>query len=348
MRSTSLIAPASFAALLLAVAEGCTQNSSTSRDCPPVVEVKSVDAASACRTLAGPKESDNGEVCTVEKEFADLFDAANAKVIVNPQDASIDAAPDAMADAGASGDAGDAPKTTNVCPAFDRPVKVSCSYTCVQVAGRPFAGFEAPAMTGASATHFFEACAYTEAASVDAFYILATELRALGAPSALSDACVRAARDEQVHAAMMSRLAGIPEVFVSAPSMPLRGARELALENARSGLVNETFAAVLNQYQSIHAVSTEVRGTLQQIAADESRHAHLSRRIHVFLCKQLSPSEVADVEAAQHQAIADLERHIRETAPPLGDAVLGLPGRARQLALLEGLRSHVWALDAAA
>lgn len=360
LRSNYLLPPATFAAFLATVAgiTACPGQYDRSNTCPDV-ETRSVSPESACATLAATTSSKTYETCTVEKEFADLFAKANLKVVVDPVEAGLDAdsdvaeasdadRPDSSVDAGDAGDAGDAAAArTYVCPPFDRKVTVQCSQICAS-AGRPFEGYDTPEMRGNSAGHFFEACAYTEAASVDAFYILAEELRALGAPSELSDACVRSARDEHAHAALMSQLAGIPCVFVHAPPRPLRGAFELAIENARSGLVNETFAAVVNRYQSIHAASAEVRDTLARIADDEARHAHLSRRIHAFLLANLSPEDAQAVEAAREQATADLECRVRGTAPTMGDTMLGLPGRGEQLVFIEGLRSEVWSLDTAA
>lgn len=367
-----VVAATTLSILLLAIAEGCgTVREEEDRTCPKP-DVYSMTPQAFCSTVSDESTSiSNGSLvrpnqpaCTIEQTFLDRFREANPHLFpsgapigavdgggdVELSDADLsdaltadattrDAAPDSS-DAGAV-DA-KAPKVIN-CPSFDRNIVLTCAYECQF--GRPFEGFEHTDDGLDGVRGFFAACARTEAASVDAFLILADELGALGAPASLVRACEEAARDERSHAETMSKLAGIDTVSIAAPPRAKRSALAIAVENARSGLVVETFAALLNHVQSLRAPSVDLRARLAEVAADETRHAELSRRIHLFISATLSDAERCVVEAERLAAIADLEAAIRRTMPSPMDAEVGLPPRGQRLALLDQLKRRVWALD---
>ena len=358
--------------VLLAIAEGCGngRGTDTDRTCPGP-DVSSMTPEKLCSELAGEYNSISGDKlvrphqadCAIERTFLDRLRESNPHLFPDlgpigvvdaggdvaffdaefsdalSADATSDAAPDAN-DAGAT-DA-KAPKVVN-CPSFDRKVVLTCSYECRF--GRPFEGFEHTGDAFGGVRGFFAACARTEAASVDAFLILANELRSLGAPTSLVAECEKAAREERAHARTMSELACIAPVTIEAPSRAKRGALAIALENARSGLVVETFAALLNHVQSLNAPSVLLRNKFAAIAAEESGHAELSRRIHAFVAGVLSDEERSAVEAERRSAIADLDVEIRKAPPSTVNESVGLPPRGQQLALFEQLKRQVWASD---
>jgi len=182
----------------------------------------------------------------------------------------------------------------------------------------------------------FASLAYFEAASVDAFAILRTELVHHGAPLALLRAISRAQSDEVRHAAMARKAAralGASLVEPKVPKHDLRSLEQIALENAREGCVRETFGALLGEWQSTHAPVVWIRDHYAILARDESRHAALSWRLHTWLMSQLSPSARARVVAELRRAVADLVDSLEDPSPRL--AALGLPSAstARSMAL---------------
>lgn len=188
---------------------------------------------------------------------------------------------------------------------------------------------------------FFLASAHLEAASVDAFQILADELEGHGAPFELAQAARDAARDEVAHAEAMAALAGaeVPAVRVIRGAAP-RSVEQIALENAREGCVRETFAALLAHRQATCAADPRVRDVMRVIAEDETRHATLSWRIAEVLDARLSPAARARVAEARREAIEALRG---ECAAGAEDPALGLPGSSEALALLDGLNGSLWA-----
>src|SRR5690606_11063903 len=92
-----------------------------------------------------------------------------------------------------------------------------------------------------------------EACAVFAFRRLADEMRALGAPAAMIERALAAADDETRHAAMVAaeaRRRGAVVPPVEAGAMPLRSTLEIALENAREGMVRETYGALAATVQA--------------------------------------------------------------------------------------------------
>ena len=175
---------------------------------------------------------------------------------------------------------------------------------------------------------FFAHVAHLEAASVDAFEILGSELSAHGAPRSLRRAARRAARDEVRHARAMgtfARRAGarIQRPRVRRPAAP-RPLLDIALENAREGCVRETYGALVALWQAEHALDPRVRAAFATIAREEARHAALSWRVAAWAEERLSPAEREMVRDARARTAVELSSELRRE-PPEVLAPLGLP-----------------------
>lgn len=187
---------------------------------------------------------------------------------------------------------------------------------------------------------YFANMAHLEAASVDAFDILAAELAAHGAPRSLRRAAARAAADEVRHARVMAsfaRRAGarIQRPRVRRPPSPRR-LLDVALENAREGCVRETYGALVALWQTHHATEPKVRSAFDMIARDEARHAALSWRVASWAHSRLSDTERERVEAALTATVADLFAELR-VGPPPELTTLGLPSAPMAVALFSDL-----------
>jgi len=128
--------------------------------------------------------------------------------------------------------------------------------------------------------------ALLEHASVASFGRFALELLAAGAPADLVEAAHQAALDEVRHArlcfALASAYAGEP---VAPGVFPFEGRVEIeanlasiAARAAKEGCIGETIAASIAAEQLASAEDPAVRQALEQIAADEARHAELAWR----------------------------------------------------------------------
>lgn len=167
---------------------------------------------------------------------------------------------------------------------------------------------------------------YYEAASVVAFRRLADVLAREGAPADLVRRARRAADEERRHAHLFAELARARGAEPAAPSI---GPNEtslfaLALENAREGLVRETYGAVVAMHQGEHAVDPELRRAFAAIASDEISHAELSWDLARWFDTRLSESQRMAVEAARLEALATLGDAANAEHDAL-DAALGLP-----------------------
>jgi hypothetical protein len=191
-------------------------------------------------------------------------------------------------------------------------------------------GFPGPAR---SSSEYFARVAYFEAASVVAFRQLSRELGELGAPARLVRAALRAARDEEEHTRVMldlsRRATSALARAVAWPPLPRarRAARaivDVAIENATSGCVAETFGAWVALHQSKHAEDPRVRRVAAGIARDEARHAALAWRVFDWLEGRLDEKGRARVR----EACADAASEAARPLPVRGDLarVLGLPG----------------------
>jgi len=196
--------------------------------------------------------------------------------------------------------------------------------------GRCPEGLAAPASSGAQDPlgAWLATCAHMEAASIDAFDILATELDAHHAPPALIDAARTARRDERRHAIAMGRLAarrGAVPPAVSVSRSPVRDIEAVARENAIEGCVRETYAALLACRQASDAADPEIRAAMAGIARDEIRHAALGWAVDGWAQALLDPAARRRVRAARHEAIERLVLAPVVTLPRGERARAGLP-----------------------
>jgi hypothetical protein len=211
----------------------------------------------------------------------------------------------------------------------------------VCVGRRPAGLVREPLLTSSSrlGAHFAEN-ARLEASAVLAFASLERELRAHGAPASLIARVRAAAADEKRHAAMTAELArkfGSEVQRAVANIGPVRSLLDIAIENATEGCVRELYGAAVAQWQAHHASDAEVRRVYQNIAVDEAEHAAVSLSVATWLEARLSPGELAQVEAARH----DAERTLRDELACEPDAVLidavGVPSSEQALHLLDAL-----------
>ncbi|HEY1954536.1 MAG TPA: hypothetical protein VGH28_02975 [Polyangiaceae bacterium] len=183
-----------------------------------------------------------------------------------------------------------------------------------------------------------------EAASVDAFAILARELERFGAPAHLARGARRAARDEVRHARITAILAerfGASAHAATSPESRVRDRRTFAIENAVEGCVRETFGAALAAWQAARAKDAVVRDAMREIARDEARHAELGWRIDAWLASVSSEDDRRAIEHAKKDAV----RALRESASVWGegDEALGLPSASEATRLLAELDAEIWA-----
>jgi hypothetical protein len=176
-----------------------------------------------------------------------------------------------------------------------------------------------------------------EADSVYAFRQLRQDLRRLGAPRSLLQACGRSAREERRHARSMGALArryggrpsgGSPTLPRAAPTL-----LELARHNAVEGCARESFGAALALWQARAATDPQVRIVMARIAHEEGRHAALSWKIDAWARPRLSAAQRREVDQARAQAV----REILGAPWAAGRAELGLPDPAQGAALARAL-----------
>lgn len=184
-----------------------------------------------------------------------------------------------------------------------------------------------------------------EASAVFAFLRMADEMRSLGAPESLVSRALAAARDEVRHASMVaaeaSRLGAAPPPVEAGP-MPRRPLREIALENAREGMVRETYGALAATYQARAARDRRLSRMLAVIAEDETRHAALSIDYGAFLDQRLSADERREVAAARDAAARQLPSDVAVTLAPEVHEALGWPRPETARALAEAAFPAAW------
>lgn len=225
---------------------------------------------------------------------------------------------------------------------------LTCGAGCI---GRLHDGARNDAATTCAPLHetaadFLADAARLEAASVDAFEIVATELAAFGAPADLVAAARQAAREERRHARIVGALATARGASLRKPASAERRARDLrafAIENAVEGCVRETYGAALATFQSERARAVDVRDAMRSIAADESSHAALSFAIDAWLKSRLTENDRRDVERARDSAIAALASHVDGGRKRVFDVELGMPTGDQACAMFDALRRTVWA-----
>lgn len=211
----------------------------------------------------------------------------------------------------------------------------SCGQCCI--GGRSPRGFRPrPARTRSARAARLAAMAQVEAASVDAFHALHTDLAALGAPRRILSAVRAAAKDEVRHARAVGRAAERFGARVPCARVPLiarRSLEQLAIENAEEGCVREAFGAALAAVQSARAADARVRRMMRVIAREELRHAALAWDIDRWLHARLDADSRARVRGARVAALEKLRSEL--AAAGQGDSVLGLPAASSSLALLQ-------------
>lgn len=192
---------------------------------------------------------------------------------------------------------------------------------------------------------YFATMAELEAASVAAFRILADELALHGAPLQLIAAAQAAAEDEvrhtQLTAALAERFGGLPKQPFIEPRAP-RSLEALALDNAVEGCVRETFGAAVGCHQAESSTDPLVAQVMQIIAADETRHAALSLRVHAWLWPQLTDAARTRVTHAQKAAVAELLQSLQQPCAAALCDTAGLPDTRQSLQLFAALSSELW------
>lgn len=188
------------------------------------------------------------------------------------------------------------------------------------------------------------ASAHLEAASIDAFSILAAELEAHRGPASLVRAARTAASDEHRHARVMARLAachGATPPAVRLPARPIRDLETIARENAVEGCVRETFAALIAWRQARAAKDPAIRTAMAGIARDETRHAALAWAVDGWSRGFLGAAARRRVREARRAASAML---LQEASLPTSGTLCelaGLPDRAEGLRMASALHQQL-------
>jgi hypothetical protein len=225
--------------------------------------------------------------------------------------------------------------------------EIECTYAPPPCGRRPRGFAAAQISSGTEIGRYLAASAALEAASVDAFAILAEELRAHGAPARLVRAARRAGRDEVRHARMMSALARRARVHLGSCKPPgkhaPRSLERIALENAKEGCVREAYGALLATWQSVAAADPKVRSAMHHIAEDETRHAELAWAIARWAERRLDARARARVARARRDAATELDAELRVPPSPALARALGLPGAARARWMARVLGDHLLA-----
>lgn len=314
-------------------------------DAPPCVGVSpqtittKLTAADACTKLqtAYRVNVSPGRVGFMEPKGADnyscSFDPNYSAAVYEASSDGADGGGGTTKDAGQKADGG------IPCPAYGAEVTLTCTgggHPC----GRPFEGY-VDAMVPKTTQDFFASCMRMEAASVVAFALLEEELRELGAPSELLAECRAAARDEERHAAQMAELASaIPPKLTS--HRRKRSVLEIALENARVGMVRETYGAVVARAQATRAADPRVRAALDAISSDEMGHAELSWKVAKFLETKLTAKERRIVKSALADEVSALTRELEDEPPVALVRECGLPDARLAADLMSMLRERIW------
>jgi len=211
--------------------------------------------------------------------------------------------------------------------------------------GRPPMGLHLARSSDTALGAHYADNAREEHASVYAFRQLRSQLASLGAPDALLKRCTQAAAEEVHHTRLMRQLAldegcGVEPVDEPAPIHADR--REIAVFNAMSGCVAESYAALVALWQSEHALDPKLRAVYAQIAQDELQHAQLSWDIYAWLKTTVGEAIQCEVDAALQSALDALPAQADHLCRP-DLPLLGLPN-AQEMQVLsqrftEGVRS---------
>jgi hypothetical protein len=192
---------------------------------------------------------------------------------------------------------------------------------------------------------FATACA-ADAASALAYERLHRELVALRAPEHLVAQCRRAHFAEQRHAAAFAALAkrfGAQVLWPQPPpgGLPLRSLADIAMANARDGVVRTTYGAAAARFRARFAQDSEIREVMLQIAEDECEHAEFALALAEWLSARLDPVECVWVESALRNAVQSLAEELDGNPSPGLDAA-GVPTRNDALVIWSSLSRAVW------
>jgi hypothetical protein len=214
--------------------------------------------------------------------------------------------------------------------AVDGGLAVRVVYNYVCGGGRCPEGLAPPAsgVSGETLGAWLAANAHLEAASIDAFEILAAELGVHRAPPALIQAARAATADERRHADAIGRLAvsrGAVPPAVYVKRGPVRDIEAVARENAVEGCVRETYAALLACRQACAATAPALRSAMVGIARDETRHAALAWAVDRWSQGLLAPAARRRVSEARREAIERLVDAPLAGLPRDDRAQAGLP-----------------------
>jgi hypothetical protein len=230
------------------------------------------------------------------------------------------------------------------------PLTLECATgvgACGPGAGRRPEGFvrASPAWCGDAIGSALADVARLEAASVQAFRRLGSELTSMRAPRALVRAAERSARDEVRHARVMSRLArrhgAAPSPLRLTSERRARSLEAFALENAVEGCVRESFGALVATRQATHAHDPELAHAMGRIARDETRHAALAWRVARWIEPRLSDGARARVRRAIGEAFAALRCEVASTPVDVAGA-LGLPAGREGVALVDAFEGALF------
>jgi hypothetical protein len=228
---------------------------------------------------------------------------------------------------------------------------VVCSYNTM-CTGRYPEGFcpPEPSRRAPLLGRYFASMAAGEAASVVAFERMAQEIAEHGLPARLARRARRAAAEEARHyrtTAALARRFGARAVRGDVAKPGSRSLFEMALENAREGVVRETVGAVVGHFQSLHAEDDQIRRAMKRIAVEETSHAVLSWELDASARSRLTVRERRELDRAVRTALDEMERAASD--PVCSDLVrfAGLPaasvGRelvaAARRALFDGRQS---------
>jgi len=209
-------------------------------------------------------------------------------------------------------------------------LSITCiTYECA-VEGRGHGDVQkAQQVSGPTAmARWFARAFHAEASSVGAFLQLQSELTRHHAPQELLVRCMQAAKEEVMHARMMSKYCadeGGKAPTLEFGDVPDRSLFELALDNAVEGCIFETYAALRAHYQAKNAQDTRVRKMMKVIARDETKHAQLAWDIHQWLFAQLNAEQQEQLKQAQKDAYIQLQKSADRAAMSPMVAQLGLP-----------------------
>lgn len=193
---------------------------------------------------------------------------------------------------------------------------------------------------------YFARLAECETASVVAYRRFAAELLLHGAPPELVAEAQQAERQVVQHAHMAQELA---ERFGVEPITPLfgelapRGLMLAAIDNAVEGCIRQTYGALVVSFQAKAARDLVIRNGMISVAPEKRHHAALSWRAGIWFERKLSEDDVGRLRRAEQEELAALGRELDAGLSPFETSLLGLPVKAKAVAMLERLTKELWA-----